>query len=323
MTENNSLRYFVEVWKHTSIYSDNEVQNAAVVFAPIILEIIDYIYVQDTRKLYDKLYEIEQKHIPSGLELAEKKSRKEYIDYDTDIKNALRNINWDSVLLEIINNIDEYKNVLDNEAYVFLLSKKNIIDKIDSVSKQEITTEQKNRRAAAFLKLNKYIKHNYWIQHIYKNHWNGSFYDILKSPLFSLIRINYETSKYIKEISDILYTADNRGSPPQHSILIRARECQKIFDKYGSELMNLILKNIDNNIRYNYLINKKLIEYGVSPSERYILNHAFYWMIRCGCLKDINKDKDGDIKAELLNVYTNLIYPSGSKMLLTYPLAIK
>lgn len=320
MTENNQLRYFVEVWKHTRFYSENKIKHAAIVFAPVILEIIDYLYVKDTRKLYDILYEIEQKNIPEGLELVEKKPREKYHDYDDDIKNILREINWDSVLMEIINNISEFENVLDDEAKNILKNKKEISDKIDSMSDVKRTEKQTNKMKATFMKLSDHVKENHWIYHVYNNHWTGSIFDILKSPLFSLVKINYEISNNIKEISDILYELDDSGKPPSISILLRVRETQEIFDKFGSEILDEILKNKDTDLKYSFVINKKLTEKGVSPTEKYFLSNAFFWIIEKGFLNNLNKHKDEDPVKILKQMYENIIYPSGSKMLLTYPL---
>lgn len=321
MTENNQLRYFVEVWKHTKNYVKNKEKHAAFVFSPVILEIIDYLYVKDTRKLYDILYENEQKNIPEGLELVEKKQREDYYDYDNDIKNALRNINWDSVLMEIINNISEFDNVLDEKAKEILLNKKEIIDKINRISDNKSRTEkQTNKMKAMFMKLSERVKENHWVYYVYINHWNGSIFDILKSPLFSLVKINYEISNDIKEISDILYELDDIGNPPSISMLLRVRETQDVFDKFADGILYEISKNKNTDLKYSFIINKYLTEKGVSPTEKYFMLNAFFWIIERGFLRNLNKHKDEDPVQILKQMYENIIYPSGSKMLLTYPL---
>lgn len=321
MTENNELRYFVEVWKHTRHYSDNTIKHTAYVFAPVILEIVDYLYVQDTRKFYDVLYEIEQKNIPPGLEMVEKDTRGDYIDYDADIKNSLREINWDSVLLFIINNLSEFENVLDEKAKTILRNKKAILDKINNISTVKRTEEQTNKMKAMFMKLSEYVKENHWIYHVYNNHWCGSIFDILKSPLFSLIKVNYEISSNIKEISDILYMLDNIGNPPSTSMLLRVRNTQEIFDLYAVDILDEIIKQKDSGVRYSFIINKKLTEKGVSPAEKYFMINAFYWIIERGFLNNISRHKNEDVVTTLQEMYKNFIYPAGSKMLLTYPLS--
>lgn len=320
MTENNQLRYFVEVWKHTKDYVENKEKHAAVVFSPVILEIIDYLYVKDTRKLYDILYDIEQKNIPDGLKLVEKKPREKYFDYDDDIKNALRNINWDTVLMEIINNISEFENVLDENTKHILQNKKDILDKINDISNIKRTEKQTNKMKAMFMKLSEYVKENHWIYHVYTNHWCGSIFDILKSPLFSMVKINYEISNHIKEISDILYELDERGNPLSTSILLRVRETQEVFDNFASNMLDEISKNKNTDLKYSFIINKYLTEKGVSPTEKYFMLNAFFWIIERGFLNNLNRHKDEDPVQILKEIYENVIYPSGSKMLLTYPL---
>ena len=149
---------------------------------------------------------------------------------------------------------------------------------------------------------------------IFINHYYGSCYDLLFSPLFTLVNIGKDISRDIKQISDILASLDNLPNTSQRSMLVILKERIRIFDELGSIVLDVIINKAENNNAFN--INKTLIEKGIPPKHRYILNDTVYWLCSKGCLKNTYNAYEED--KHILNLFYSW-QPVGVKLLIDYP----
>ena len=312
------LDKLIEFWKRTVIFTDNKIQLSAYVFAPVIRELIEYLYLKDTRKMYDKLFELEVENMPEELRFAENPTRGEYLDYDRDVKNMLLQIDWEQVLLFIVNNLDKFNNVLDKETYDILCQKKKMLDKLDRYIDNNRSAEQINRINKFVMQASEYIPSTHWLIYIVKNHWNGTIFDCLNSVLISFVQVNSLIINIIDKLSELIYELDDR-SKFSTNILLRLRNASKYYDKYALDILDMLIdgKTIKN-------ISKILEEKGLTPDERILLTDAIYWLITYGSLKSLNneKDKDVDIVQLLKGYYETFVYPTGKRMLLDYPVEL-
>lgn len=311
------LKELIELWKRTVIFTDNKIQLSAYIFAPVIKELIDYLYIKDTRKMYDKLFELEKDSIIDEFRFAESTTREDYLDYDRDIKNMLLEIDWEQVLLFIVDHLDEFKEVLDSNTYSILINKKRILEKISNYKESNKTPEQINRINVFLLKVSEYLPKNHWLIYILKNHWMGSVFDCLNSILISFVKLNSLIIDVIDEVSNLLYELDNRTKLTSSNLLILLRNASKYYDKYALDIMDMLIDG--KTIRY---ISKILEEKGLDTKERLLLTDAILWIISTGSLKSLNneKDKDDNIVQLLKVYYENFVYPSGKRMLIDYPI---
>ncbi|HPZ23989.1 MAG TPA: hypothetical protein PLC25_04030, partial [Bacilli bacterium] len=298
---------------------DNKIQLSAYIFAPVIKELIDYLYIKDTRKMYDKLFELEKDSIIDEFRFAESTTREDYLDYDRDIKNMLLEIDWEQVLLFIVDHLDEFKEVLDSNTYSILINKKRILEKISNYKESNKTPEQINRINVFLLKVSAYLPKNHWLIYILKNHWMGSIFDCLNSILISFVKLNSLIIDVIDEVSNLLYELDNRTKLSSSNLLILLRNASKYYDKYALDIMDMLIDG--KTIRY---ISKILEEKGLNTKERLLLTDAVLWIITAGSLKSLNneKDKDDNIVQMLKVYYENFVYPSGKRMLIDYPIEL-
>jgi len=313
------LKELIELWKRTVIFTDNKIQLSAYIFAPVIKELIDYLYIKDTRKMYDKLFELEKDSIIDEFRFAESTTREDYLDYDRDIKNMLLEIDWEQVLLFIVDHLDEFKEVLDSNTYSILINKKRILEKISNYKESNKTPEQINRINVFLLKVSEYLPKNHWLIYILKNHWMGSVFDCLNSILISFVKLNSLIIDVIDEVSNLLYELDNRTKLSSSNLLILLRNASKYYDKYAIDIMDMLIDG--KTIRY---ISKILEEKGLNTKERLLLTDAVLWIITAGSLKSLNneKDKDDNIVQMLKVYYENFVYPSGKRMLIDYPIEL-
>lgn len=313
------LKELIELWKRTVIFTDNKIQLSAYIFAPVIKELIDYLYIKDTRKMYDKLFELEKDSIIDEFRFAESTTREDYLDYDRDIKNMLLEIDWEQVLLFIVDHLDEFKEVLDSNTYSILINKKRILEKISNYKESNKTPEQINRINVFLLKVSEYLPKNHWLIYIIKNHWMGSVFDCLNSILISFVKLNSLIIDVIDEVSNLLYELDNRTKLSSSNLLILLRNASKYYDKYALDIMDMLIDG--KTIRY---ISKILEEKGLNTKERLLLTDAVLWIITTGSLKSLNneKDKDDNIVQMLKVYYENFVYPSGKRMLIDYPIEL-
>lgn len=313
------LKELIELWKRTVIFTDNKIQLSAYIFAPVIKELIDYLYIKDTRKMYDKLFELEKDSIIDEFRFAESTTREDYLDYDRDIKNMLLEIDWEQVLLFIVDHLDEFKEVLDSNTYSILINKKRILEKISNYKESNKTPEQINRINVFLLKVSEYLPKNHWLIYIIKNHWMGSVFDCLNSILISFVKLNSLIIDVIDEVSNLLYELDNRTKLSSSNLLILLRNASKYYDKYALDIMDMLIDG--KTIRY---ISKILEEKGLNTKERLLLTDAVLWIITAGSLKSLNneKDKDDNIVQMLKVYYENFVYPSGKRMLIDYPIEL-
>ncbi len=313
------LKELIELWKRTVIFTDNKIQLSAYIFAPVIKELIDYLYIKDTRKMYDKLFELEKDSIIDEFRFAESTTREDYLDYDRDIKNMLLEIDWEQVLLFIVDHLDEFKEVLDSNTYSILINKKRILEKISNYKESNKTPEQINRINVFLLKVSEYLPKNHWLIYILKNHWMGSIFDCLNSILISFVKLNSLIIDVIDEVSNLLYELDNRTKLSSSNLLILLRNASKYYDKYALDIMDMLIDG--KTIRY---ISKILEEKGLNTKERLLLTDAVLWIITAGSLKSLNneKDKDDNIVQMLKVYYENFVYPSGKRMLIDYPIEL-
>ena len=313
------LKELIELWKRTVIFTDNKIQLSAYIFAPVIKELIDYLYIKDTRKMYDKLFELEKDSIIDEFRFAESTTREDYLDYDRDIKNMLLEIDWEQVLLFIVDHLDEFKEVLDSNTYSILINKKRILEKISNYKESNKTPEQINRINVFLLKVSEYLPKNHWLIYILKNHWMGSVFDCLNSILISFVKLNSLIIDVIDEVSNLLYELDNRTKLSSSNLLILLRNASKYYDKYALDIMDMLIDG--KTIRH---ISKILEEKGLNTKERLLLTDAVLWIITAGSLKSLNneKDKDDNIVQMLKVYYENFVYPSGKRMLIDYPIEL-
>jgi len=313
------LKELIELWKRTVIFTDNKIQLSAYIFAPVIKELIDYLYIKDTRKMYDKLFELEKDSIIDEFRFAESTTREDYLDYDRDIKNMLLEIDWEQVLLFIVDHLDEFKEVLDSNTYSILINKKRILEKISNYKESNKTPEQINRINVFLLKVSEYLPKNHWLIYILKNHWMGSIFDCLNSILISFVKLNSLIIDVIDEVSNLLYELDNRTKLSSSNLLILLRNASKYYDKYALDIMDMLIDG--KTIRH---ISKILEEKGLNTKERLLLTDAVLWIITAGSLKSLNneKDKDDNIVQMLKVYYENFVYPSGKRMLIDYPIEL-
>lgn len=294
-------------------YYTDVIEGLTYTFADVLYEIIDFLYNIEDNNLYTMLRKNEESVNISGI-LKNKKEAS--INLMQQYRQSLLNYNWDSVILNMIEYKDRLNNIPSDVMYFFnfkskLLEQRKII--ASRLSKEQIV--DKVRISNMLESLKEYgITKTHWISRVFNNHYCGSCYDILFSPLFTLVNIGKDISRDIKQISDILISLDNLPNISQRSILVILKERIRIFDELGSIVLEAIINKTDNNNIFN--INKILIEKGIPPKHRYILNDSMYWLCSKGCLKGI------------YNVYTedkhilNLFYswqPVGVKLLIDYP----
>ncbi len=295
-------------------YYKDPIHGLAVTFAPVLYDIIDFLYNEESDSFYDTLNKNEKEIVIPGMIQENKKD--ESINIEKKYKQALLEYDWDTVLLYIIKHKDSFKTIPSD--IMFFLNFKSILLNQREIISNTFTKEQivdKNKINTTLDKLNEYnITKTHWIARVFKNHYQGSCHDILFSPLFTLVNIGSDISRNIKTISDVLFAMDSLPNESQRSILVMLKERVRTFDEIGhTALQELINTSPDNKV---YRINKTLMEKGIPPKHRYLLNDSIYWMCTKGCLK--NTYKIYNEAEHVLNIFQTW-QPFGVKLLLDHP----
>ena len=152
---------------------------------------------------------------------------------------------------------------------IVFIHKKNILKHISDFKMSENELEFKDN-----IYLNELPLDLSWIRYSFQTCYQRSEYDLLLSPLFCLCSIS---SKYINDIENISSKLFNNN-------LLRVRDCINLFDKYAIDILDIINSSSSYENVFNK-INLYLIEKGETPSNRYKLINAFYWLLKNGCLK--------------------------------------
>jgi hypothetical protein len=295
-------------------YYTDPIHGLAVTFAPVLYDIIDFLYNEESNSFYDMLNKNEKEIVIPGI--IQENKKEESINIEKKYKEALLEYDWDTVLLYIIKHKNSFMNI-PSDIKFFLNFKSILLDQREIIS-NTFTKEQivdKNKINTTLDALSEYnITKTHWISRVFKNHYKGSCHDILFSPLFTLVNIGSDISRHIKTISDILFAMDSLPNETQRSILVMLKERVRTFDEIGYiALQELTHKSTDNKV---YRINKTLIEKGIPPKHRYILNDSIYWMCTKGCLKNTYKIYN---EAEHVLGIFHTWQPFGVKLLLDYP----
>ena len=295
-------------------YYKDPIHGLAVTFAPVLYDIIDFLYNEESDSFYDTLNKNEKEIVIPGMIQENKKD--ESINIEKKYKQALLEYDWDTVLLYIIKHKDSFKTIPSD--IMFFLNFKSILLNQREIISNTFTKEQivdKNKINTTLDKLNEYnITKTHWIARVFKNHYQGSCHDILFSPLFTLVNIGSDISRNIKTISDVLFAMDSLPNESQRSILVMLKERVRTFDEIGhNALQELLNMSPDNKV---YRINKTLMEKGIPPKHRYLLNDSIYWMCTKGCLK--NTYKIYNEAEHVLNIFQTW-QPFGVKQLLDHP----
>ncbi len=295
-------------------YHKNPIHGLAVTFAPIIYDIIDFLYNNENDSMYGTLSKNEKEIMIPGI--VEDNKKETPVNIQTRYRQALLEYDWDTVLMYMIKNKDSFVNI-PSDIMFFLNFKSKLLglkDKIvNAFSKEQIV--DKSKINTTLDKLREFdITNTHWISRTFKNHYQGSCHDILFSPLFTLVNIGSDISRYIKNISDILFDMDSLPNESQRSILVMLKERVRTFDEIGYiALQELLTESDDNKV---YRINKVLMEKGIPPKHRYLLNDSIYWMCTKGCFR--NTYKLYDEAQHVLTLFQSW-QPFGVKLLQHYP----
>lgn len=297
-------------------YYTNSIHGLAETFAPCIYDMIDFLYNDSNDSLYDELSTNEQNVVIPGIPNTINDTS---LNIMSKYRNGLLYYDWDAVLMYIIENKERYEKIMCMYTYYFIAFKSELIQKVRNINEKKVKEQiiDTNKVDSVLEKLKDYgITETHWISRVFKNHWKGSCYDILLSPLFTLVNIGQDISRNIKQISDILYSLDEMPNVSDRSILVVLKERVRTFDELGLGVLETIYQNIDSTDNIVYLINKYLMEIGIPPKHRYLLNDTLYWMCVKGCMKGTYKVYN---ETEHVVSLFQSWQPFGVKLLLDYP----
>lgn len=303
------------------LYHKDPIQGLALTFDKIIYDVIDFLYNDDIEPFYVELNENESNVIIPGI--IEEHNNETSENLMMRYRNALLYYDWDAVLLHILENKDFFNKRIHPFIQYFvnfksnlLLSKQKILCRYNEEQIVEASYEKQLHSVLGVLKEKYNITETHWISRVFKKHYQGSCHDILFSPLFTLVNIGKDISRPIKDISDILYSLDNLPNTSHRSILVMLKERVRTFDEIGLGVLETIYDSKESTDNKIYLINKHLMEKGIPPKHRYLLNDSLFWICSKGCLKNtypIYNEQD-----HVVNLF-HAWQPFGVKLLDDYP----
>lgn len=301
------------------LYHKDPIQGLALTFDKILYDIIDFLYNDDIEPFYIELHENESNVTIPGIieEVSNETSENLMMRY----RNALLYYDWDAVLLHIVNNKDFYNARVHPYIQYFINFKSSLLEMKRNITstycKEQIVEAPQRLNSVLDVLKDKYnITEKHWISRVFKNHYKGSCHDILFSPLFTLVNIGKDISRHIKDISDILYSLDNLPNTSHRSILVMLKERVRTFDEIGLGVLETIYNSKESKDNKIFLINEYLMEKGIPPKHRYLLNDSLFWLCSKGCLK--NTYKVYDEQEHVVNLF-HAWQPFGVKLLDDFP----
>jgi len=285
-------------------------------FAPVLEEAVRVAYTPQ-QTIYDELSEVENNNSIPALSNIENTSSDNA--EPNHIISVLKKFDWESIFVEYMRDLKDYAPYLQRDMLKFLHFKMLTNKKIEEIRTKFKTEEKPNRLSTIGLHVEKAVEaglpKNHWIVNAFTRYWDGSYFDLMRSSLVSLLGIDIDISNKVKDISDALQHADGRYIHTTRSMLVDLNIKTRLFDRYGLEALDAFLNNPPN---HNWVdsVNKRLIAEGTKASDRYLLCDALFWMMHSGCMR--NAIPTENAKEAVLAIFTAW-QPFGVKTLLDYP----
>lgn len=287
----------------------------ALSFAPVLEEALDVAYSPDY-SLYDELTELENQNSLSSIDKSEQISG----SYEPhSIAGVLRKFDWEGIFEEYISNLKEYAPYMQRGILKFLHFKMLTNQKINSIRSSLEIKEKENRLSTAKIHVENAedlgLPKNHWIGNAFCHYWDGSCYDLMRSPVVSLMGIDVDISNSIKSISDALQKADGRYITSTRSMVVDLLVRTKLFDRFGLEALESFEAK-DESHNWIDIVDKRLVAEGVKYSDRYLLCDSLFWMLHSGCMRRAIPNENAS--DAVLTIYKSW-QPFGVKTLLDYP----